>query len=269
MSLIPSTDSSDGSRRRVHDDSATIAAPAASGPVDPGVDLDLDLRVGQFAVAGKQARDVVLVAALQGGTLTLRQAGVGDYAGASLKLAGSIRDLGPQALVDLTLEAGGRDLGQVLSQGGVAAPAQAQQPFGIGGKVSGSAARLALDLSARLGDGQAKVTGTVEPPRGLTGVALAIDASHPSTGRLLQQFSPGYRPRGGDIGPFRLTARTRADGGTLFLDGFSLAAGAARLEGPLRIETGGARPKLVADVVGMKQILLAEYSRCIALSQRN
>ncbi|WP_374448581.1 AsmA family protein, partial [Stella sp.] len=232
--------------------SAGPAAPAAAGagPADPGIDLDLDLRVGQLAVAGKQGRDLVLAAQLQAGTLTVRQAGVGDYAGASVKFAGTVRNLGPQAVLDLSLDAGGRDLGRVLSQGGVAAPAQAQQPFSVTGKVAGSAAKLSLDLAGRLGEGQAKLTGTIEPPRGLTGVALAIDASHPATGRLLSQLSPGYRARGGDIGPFRLAARTRAEGGTLFLDGFQLAAGPARLEGPLRIETGGPRPKVIADLTG-------------------
>ncbi|BBK38980.1 cell envelope biogenesis protein AsmA [Allostella sp. ATCC 35155] len=230
--------------------SAAPAAGSAAAPVDPGLDFDVDLRVGQLAMSGRQARDVVVVAALQAGTLTLRQASVGDYGGASAKLSGTVRDLGPQAAFDLTLEAGGKDLGRALSQGGVAAPAQAQQPFSIGGKVAGTAAKLTLDLAARVGEGQAKIAGTVEPPRGMTGIALTVDAAHPATGRLLSQLAPGYRPQGGDIGPFRLTAKTRAEGGTLFLDGFSLAAGPARLEGPVRIETAGPRPKLVADLTG-------------------
>ncbi len=223
------------------------AAPSNSGAVGPRIDLDIDARVGQLVAAGKTARDVVLAGVYQGGTLTLRQLSVGDYGGATAKIVGTVRDPGPAATIDLTLEASGRDLGQVLSQGGVAAPAQA---FSLGGKLSGTVARLAVDLAARLGDGQARISGTVEPPRGLPGVALTVDASHPATGRLLSQLSPGYRPRGGDIGPFRLTAKTRADGGTLFLDGFSLAAGPARLEGPVRIETGGPRPRLVADLTG-------------------
>lgn len=227
------------------------AAPkAAPAPPAPAFDLDLDVRAGEVLVAGKTARNVNLAGTYQAGTLALRQLSIGDYAGATGKVAGTVRDLGPAAAVDLTLEASGRDLSQVLSQGGVAPPAQARQPFSLGGKVTGTAARLAVDLSARLGDGQAKVAGTVEPPRGLPGVALTVDASHPSTGRLLSQLAPGYRPQGGDIGPFRLTARTRAEGATLFLDGFSLAAGPARLEGPVRVETGGPRPKVVADLTG-------------------
>ncbi|MGE0715035.1 MAG: AsmA family protein, partial [Alphaproteobacteria bacterium] len=180
---------------------------------------------------------------------------VADYAGASARIQGTVRDLGPGPSVDLVVTAGGRDLGRVIGRGGASAAVQAQQPFAVEGKVAGDAGRLAVDLAARLGDGQAKVTGTLEPMRGLPGMALAIDAAHPSTGRLLSQLAPGYRPQGGDIGPFRLVARTRADGTNLFLDGLSLAAGPARLEGPLRIETAGPRPKLVADLVGSDLVL--------------
>ncbi|MCC7273913.1 MAG: AsmA family protein [Alphaproteobacteria bacterium] len=229
---------------------ASPAKPAGGGAFDPGVDMDIDARAGQLVAGGQTARDVAFSGTLQGGQLALRQLAVADYAGATMKIQGTVKDLGPAPSVDLTVQASGRDLGRVLSQGGAAAPAQAQQPFSIDGKVAGTAGKLAVDLAARLGDGQAKVTGTVEPLRGLPGVALAIDAGHPSTGRLLSQLSPGYRPQGGDIGAFRFVARTRSDGATLFLDGFSLAAGPARLEGPVRIETGGPRPRLVADLVG-------------------
>ncbi|MGE0724540.1 MAG: AsmA family protein [Alphaproteobacteria bacterium] len=229
------------------------AAAAAAKPArafDPGIDLNLDARVGLLTAGGHTARDVAIAGTLQGGTLALRQASVADYAGATAKVAGTVRDLGPAASVDLTIEASGRDLGRLLSQGGAAAPAQAQQPFQLAGSLKGDAGKLAVDLTAKLADGQAKVAGTVEPAKGPQGVALAVDVSHPSTGRLLGQLSPGYRAQGGDIGPFRLVARTRADGPTLFLDGFSLQAGAARIEGPVRIETAGKRPKVVADLTG-------------------
>ena len=117
----------------------------------------------------------------------------------------TVRNLGPAATVDLTVEASGRDLGRLLSQGGAAAPAQAQQPFQVAGTLKGDAGKIAVDLTARLADGQAKVAGTVEPARAPQGVALTVDVSHPSTGRLMAQLSPGYRAQGGDIAALERT----------------------------------------------------------------
>jgi len=226
------------------------AAQGGAGAADPGVDLNLEASVGQLTVGGQTARNVVVGATLQGGQLTLRQAVIGDLAGATAKLTGSVRDLGPSPTVDLALEASGPDLGRVLALGKAAAPAGASGPFTVNGKVAGTAEKLTLDTTAGLAGGQAKIAGTIEPARGAAGVALTVDVAHPSTGRLLALLSPGYRAQGGEIGPFRLGARTRAEGATVHLEGFALAAGGARIEGPVRIELGGPRPKLVADLKG-------------------
>ncbi|MGE0716842.1 MAG: AsmA family protein, partial [Alphaproteobacteria bacterium] len=114
-----------------------VAPPAARGGFDPGVDLDIEVKVGQLVAGGQSARDVVAAGTLQAGTLALRQLSVADYAGASARVQGTVRDLGPGPSVDLVVSASGRDLGRVIGRGGASAAVQAQQPFAVEGKVAG------------------------------------------------------------------------------------------------------------------------------------
>lgn len=231
-------------------DAAAALVPSASvqaGGAADAVDLNLDARVDALTWRNQSISDLHLAATLLNGDATIRELGIGDLGGASGKLSGSIAGISgaaPKAKLDMALQ--GPELERVVR---LFAPQMAGRfygPFALEGAVAGDAESMTADLKLDVLEGHAHIGGTLAP--GPAKVDLNIDADCPSTERVLRIFSAGYRPAGGDPGPFKLAGHLTGEGDALTLDGLSLAMGANTLEGKLALDLAGARPHLAADL---------------------
>jgi uncharacterized protein involved in outer membrane biogenesis len=122
----------------------------------------------------------------------------------------------------------------------------------VAGTLAGNATAMKLDLGVDALGGAAKVAGTVGlPPEGGGPAApqldLAIEASHPELRQLITAFAGTAAP-GPKIGAFALSTHARSAGAAIALTDLKLAAGPSEIAGSATYESGGARPKVTADL---------------------
>src|SRR6185437_5808557 len=226
---------------------AVAAAPVQAAGLSDAFDLNLDARVDALTWRNQSMTDLHLAATLLNGDATVRELGIGELGGASGKLSGSIAGMNgaaPKGRVDIAMQ--GPELERVVR---LFAPQMAGRfygPFAIEGQIAGEGDAMTADVKLDVLEGHAHVSGTLAP--GPAKVDLNIDADCPSSERVLRVLNAGYRPAGGDPGPFKLAGHLSGEGDALTLDGLTLALGPNALEGKLSLDLSGARPHLAADL---------------------
>lgn len=214
-----------------------------------GFDANLKARIGSMVYRAHPVKNVDLDATLYDGSLTLRRASIGSFAGARAALSGGLGNLaGVPDMKDLKFQFAARDLGKLMRV--VGADAAALPPdlgaVTMAGTAQGSmlTPKLALDLAAA----GAKVNfdgGTdLLPSPALVG---RIKLSHGDLEQALQRFGVGYRPAG-KLGALEMTADIRAGLDGLTARAFDATVGKLRVKGDVAVATGGARPRIDANI---------------------
>lgn len=101
-----------------------------------------------------------------------------------------------------------------------------------------------VNLSARIGTAALKVEGSLGDPLTLAGADAALDLQGDSLQELYTLFGLPVP----ESPPYALTGRLTREGDRWGLDGFEGRLGESDLAGDIAVETGGDRPRLVADV---------------------
>ncbi|HWA44429.1 MAG TPA: AsmA family protein [Hypericibacter adhaerens] len=152
---------------------ATQPADAAKAPPSGGLPLDalkplaglnanVELKVGSLTMNDQTAKGVHLDATLQGGTLTLRDVSVKDFAGGSGNLSGTVANLATQPTLDSQFNLKVADATRVLQFAGMENPPQKLGKLAFTGKLSGGGQQVAYDIAfdiAGIG-ANGKATGT-------------------------------------------------------------------------------------------------------------
>ncbi len=113
------------------------------------------------------------------------------------------------------------------------------------GTASGSLDALAVDARAQSGGVTLSAKGTLATLSTAPRADLAVQARAANLAQVLRLFGNG-KARGG--GAFALDARLSGDGRALDISGLTLRAGPSSLGGGGRVELGGARPVITADL---------------------
>ncbi len=219
-------------------------------------DANVDAVIDTLTWRGQPARGVHFAATLQGGSLSLREAAIGDIAGASATASGemsgiasgnptwraSIAARGPEMAHLARLVAPDSVVGGVLSG-----------PFSLKSDVAGEPGRIAFDVDLAARGGRARVSGEVAEgdaggPNGGPTIDLGIEVSHPSFSGLAHDLLPGYQPAGGDPGAVTLSGKLNEAKGIVTAREATLTIGGLTIEGDATLALTGARPKLTADL---------------------
>ncbi|NNG04946.1 MAG: AsmA family protein [Inquilinus sp.] len=233
-----------------------------------GFDANLDLTLEGLTADGIAARDVRLDATVNGGAIALRQAAIGDLAGASLALSGGIGGLQPLAGLDLDFAFTAPAAERLARTVGVelAPPLAGLETLSLSGRLGGSVEALSLEVSGAVAGGSLELGGTVERDGPEPVYDLAVRLIHPDLGTLAGLFDAGYRPRG-PLGGMDLYGEITGTPADLGIDNLQGTIGGVTLAGHCAIRRGGVRPS-VDLVLRASEIALDPWLRTESRSGR-
>jgi uncharacterized protein involved in outer membrane biogenesis len=228
------------------------AAGAASGGSQPATgggdnaqalavldsfDANIDLRVGEATVSGIALSDARIDALLQNGTLTLRNAGVGDMAGAAGTISGVLKNAAGKPSVDMAFDVSVKDADRFARLLSADSPVPAKQlgTVALKGTATGDMSDVALDVRLTVAGGTLDLKGTAQPLTSPPTVNVTYAVQHPDANRLIATLSPGALDSFGSLGKLEVNGelRTRDDG---------------RYANKIAAYTGGGRLELIGNV---------------------
>ncbi len=222
-------------------------------------DANLDVTIAGLTVGGVTLRDIRLDATENGGAITVRQAAVGDVAGATVSLAGSVADLDPLTGADMTflIEAPNPPrLTRLLGIGGQT-PVDRFDALKLSGRVAGDAAALTLQALAEAGGATAEIGGRIADPGIAPIYDLSVRLRHPALDSMLATWTSGYAPRG-PLGALDIFARIAGSPEALVIDGVQGTIGPTTLAGQFVFDGTGDRPSVEA-VLRASELALAPW----------
>jgi uncharacterized protein involved in outer membrane biogenesis len=212
--------------------------PAGGGlPLDslkPLADLDanVELRVGKLTVNQQTLQGVHLDGTVTGGTLTLRDLSVKEFAGGKGALNGTVTDLAGQPRFDTKFDLTAKDANKAF------------QAAGMGDRVKGKLG--ALKLAGALAGGAQDVSFDID--FGLSGIGASGQAKGKATGigqGVVPRIDSAFNVQAKDAGPLLALAGIKGDVsklGALSLKG-NAASGADDLNYDVTISIAGAGAK--------------------------
>lgn len=213
-------------------------------------DANVDAAIGRLTVGGRTFSGLRLDGTLQGGGLTLRQAGVEDVAGTSLTVTGTVPSLEPVSGADISVDLSTEAPADLFDVLGWTPPVAAGElgDIDLTGRVRGGVDRLDLQLDADIAGGALALGGAVTEPAGEEpAYDLAVRATHPDAARLLELLADGYRP-GGLEGGLDLYAEIAGTPRDLAFRNVQGTIGAMTVAGTVDWRAGEERPFVAADL---------------------
>ncbi|HYG90554.1 MAG TPA: AsmA family protein [Azospirillum sp.] len=214
------------------------------------VDANLDLSIGHLTVQGVPVQALHMDATATAGTLTVRDATVGDAAGVAAQLTGQVGGLEPLRIAHLTFSAGADSLAGLSKI--VPWPSGAPAPERIGpvkaqGRVAGDLERLAVELNVAAAGGTLDAGGTVADVQGTATADLKLRATHPELAHLAGLLGNGGEPPR-ELGALDLYVEAKGAAKQFALSNMQgLVAGTA-VRGGAQVDLAGPRPRVQADV---------------------
>ncbi|MEK7244907.1 MAG: AsmA-like C-terminal region-containing protein [Pseudomonadota bacterium] len=240
---------------------APKAAPATAAPVAaaaaragalqgiPEFDADVKLTVKTATARGMAVRDAVVDASFRNRALEVRRMAVADLAGMALAVSGRVDGVTELPLArDVQFDVRVPDASRAARALGIEPPDLVR---GLGavtasGKINGNF--LAPQLEAKIGAAGASVTfagkAVVLPTFTLEGTATV---NHDDPARLAGALGVGWRPAG-KVGPLAFSGQVKTGANTVEVTGLKLSAGPVTMAGSVKVATGGARPRVSADL---------------------
>jgi uncharacterized protein involved in outer membrane biogenesis len=240
---------------------APSSTAAATGQVIalqglPDFDADVKLTVKIATARGLGVRDAVVDLALKNRALEIRRLAVADLGGMALAVSGRVDGVTELPLArDVRFDLRVPDVGRAARALGIEPPDLAR---GLGavtasGKINGNF--LAPQVDAKIAAAGATVTFA---GRALVLPAFALDGAaglnHDDPARLAAALGLAWRPSG-KVGPLGFSGQIKTGADTIDVTGLKLSAGATTLAGALKVATGGARPRVVADLTANELVI--------------
>ena len=211
------------------------------------VDANLDVTMAGLTIDGIALRDLRLDATVNEGAITIREASVGDAAGATVSLGGSIAGLDPLSGADIAFSIASPDPPRLARSFGIAggSPLDRLDALSLSGRVAGGTEALSLAVLADAAGGSAELGGRVAEPWASPVYDLSLRVRHPELDSMLAVWTPGYRPRGplGALDVFAVIAGTPE---ALVIDGVQGTVGDTTLAGQLVFDGTRDRPSFEA-----------------------
>ena len=224
------------------DQTGQAAQPALA--VLGAFDANLELKLGSLAIQGVTARDLRLDATVQQGTVTVREARLGNLAGNSAQFSGTIAALEDKPAVDGRIELKVPDPVRLAKLAKLDPGAVAKfGPFDLTGTLKGTMERLAVDAKLAAVGGQFGAAGTVRPFAAPPEFDVAITAEHPDLGELANTLA-GDVVLGPGLGGLNVSARAAGTPATFQVSDLKGVLGPAEVSGSLRADLSGPAPAI-------------------------
>lgn len=222
-----------------------FAAIAALGTFDANVKA----RIKSATFGGAPVKEVVLDATLFDGALEVRRASVGDIAGASANVTGTLAGIGASpSAKGLTATFKAADVARLFALAETAPPAQLAGVGAVSGSVrlDGPVLGPAIDAAVKAAgaDVSAKGTARLLPAPAFTG---RVRVRQPDLNGLLRSLAVDYRPAG-RIGAIDIGADVVGDASAVSLNGITGSVGGVAIDGAAAVTLSGERPKIAADL---------------------
>ncbi|MBK1698762.1 AsmA family protein [Rhodovibrio salinarum] len=214
-----------------------------------GFDANFDLRAGQLTYAGTTARDVRLDATLHNQALTVREASVGNLAGAAVRLDGKLSELvGLDPQLDFNVDLDVQNLSRFAGVAGLSDSVPAGVgPVALTGTAQGGVADAKVDGTLTALGGTATFQGQIEPLAAPMAFDLVLALQHDSL-RAFTEQAPGLPRLRQEAGALDLTARLAGTTRSFSTDNLTGRIGPVTVEGPVSLDLAGDRPRLTANL---------------------
>ncbi len=241
---------SKGPPRDIPESSAAAAATRAAALQGlPDFEADVKLAVKAATARGLSVRDAVVDLSVRNRALEVRRLAVADLGGAAFAVSGRVDGVLDLPLArDLQFDVRVPDAARVARAFGVEAPEMARGlgAVAVNGKLNGNFLAPQVDARITAAGGTATFAGKAlaVPTPGLDGTA---DVRHDDPARLASALGIAWRPSG-KVGPLAAAGHLKVGADAIDVTGLKLTAGPATLAGTVKLATGGARPRLIADL---------------------
>lgn len=189
-----------------------------------GFKAQFDVAIDRVITGGKNLRNVVAKGVFSEAGLNLQQAQA-NLEGLALGANGTIGKLSPVGDLNLTVQGNTANLSQTMQALGNK-EARNLGATSFNGTVKGDLSKVALDINAKLDQGNGSVKGNVlGADSGKIGFDGKINVNHPDTATIVRNFAK-MSPNGA-LGPFALDATVAYAGDTIKADNFSVKLGSA------------------------------------------
>ena len=217
-----------------------------------GFDANFKITAGILDYNKMAIKGARLDGTIQGGKLTLRDAGASDLAGARIKVVGSLENLGSAPQANLGFDLKTKNLPALFRLGGTEPPEYASRMGALAftGKLTGSLSSLRLDAGLDVAGTKATLAGVVEDMILVPRINMIMDVTHSSVIKLAQVFAPDYRPAAVKLGGFSFRGQIHGDADRLILSNIDSKVGPVALAGEAQFAFGGARPHVTAILSG-------------------
>jgi uncharacterized protein involved in outer membrane biogenesis len=234
---------------------ASLSRPK-EGPLFPALavldafDANVDARVGSLTVRNMQVQGLRFDGTVQKGKLTIRDAGVGDFSGAAMKLGGTASGFAGVPVIDAAFDLETGDLPRLLRAAEVEPLALSERVgrFALGAKAKGPLDHLEVKVGVEGAGGRIDVKGLADSREKTARFDLAVTAVHPDLVQLVRLLKADYRPAAESLGGFSLTARVAGDATAAQVMGLTGKVGPVNVAGELSARLDGPRPWLTGEL---------------------
>jgi len=243
-------------------DSGEPAEPVSLGGGDkallPGLeflnafDANVKTRIGKLTYNKMPVEGVRLDGTLQGGKLTLREAGVQNFAGAGLKVNGTVSGFSAVPSANMAFDIQTKNLPQLFRLAGSTPPDFAGRAgkVALSGRLQGELKALKVDTGLDFAGGKITLAGTLDNSLSAPEFNFLVNATHPSFARMVQVFDPGFRPSLAKLGDFTFKGQLHGNAERFTLSGLKSKLGPAVLAGEGQVSLEGKRPNIIAKLSG-------------------
>ncbi len=205
---------------------------------------NLVLRVGRLVYKKSGIEDITFDGTIQNGTVTIRNAGVRNFVGSSVQVAGTLRDLAAVPSFAGTVAAASNDLTGLFRVAGIEQPVPPKSlgAMRLSATTSFEEGRLAVDGQLQLGNLRTVLKGGIRSLAGTPEIDAALNLQHGSFIRFVRLFDPAFSPRNSQLGEFRLSTRLKGGLTRLALSDIAGNVGEIALTGKGAVDLTGVRP---------------------------
>ena len=219
---------------------------AALAPLE-GFDANIQARIGQLGIRKMQAQGVVLDGTLSGGTLTLRDLSAQDFAGAALRMSGTLSGFSSAPQIKANLDIRAADAARLLrALGANSAGADKVGRLALVGSVNTNAKDANLDVALQLAGGTLRLQGPVKNLDADPRFELSMNADFPDVAALMRAFGSSSAAR---LGGLKLAGKGQGDGASVSLTGLKGNLGPIAIHsGEAKLGLGANKTKIMANL---------------------
>lgn len=237
-----------------------VRRPEDMPPLFADLDLlnDFDMnfrgRLESMTLFGVAMRTITVGAVLQSGQLTFADTGVGDAAGVSASVKGTVLGFGEHPRFrDVEYNIAASQVGVLARNLELDLPLNPSDlgKVALAGKINGTLDALDVETRTQGGGVTLDVVGRLGSLRWAPSADVNIGIQHENFGGMVRLLAPRYRPQaGGMLGGFSLAGRFTGDFAQAALQDLKVTAGPFELLGDISLDNRGDRPRVKATLNG-------------------